>query len=217
MRYTTRVLLGLSFAMILGPAATAAEQSGVRLWPFGGDRTGNSEVTGNSLATKSPAAANAGSSAAMPSIPPTTRYTDELPEQHWMLNSPLARVSWPRIHMPEVSLPKPKIPRPQIWPRKSQVDDARNAWIQTSPDPARPTPLQAMQQGAQRVGQSTRTAWRKTVDVLTPGEASSTPDPRVAERDAKPTLWQRMRGTQPEQKQGSQTVTEMLSQERIDF
>jgi hypothetical protein len=215
MRHTARVLLGLSFAVFLCPPAMAAEQSGIRLWPFRGDRTDNSELTGNSLAPKAPT--TAGSSGTMPSQPPTTRYTDELPEQNWMLNSPLARVSWPRIHMPEVSLPKPKIPRPQIWPRKSQVNDARNAWVQKSPDPARPTPLQAMQQGAQRVGQSTRTALRKTVDVLTPGAASSAPDPRVAARDAKPTLWQRMRGTQPEKKQGSQTVTEMLSQERIDF
>jgi hypothetical protein len=196
----------------------AAEQSGLRLWPFRGNRTDNSELTGNSLAPKAPATTPAGSSAAMPSQYPTTGYTTEpLPEQHWMLNSPLARVSWPRIHMPEVSLPKPKIPRPQIWPRKSQVDDARNAWVQKSPDPARPTPLQAIQQGAQRVGDSTRTAWRKTVDVLTPGAASSAPDPRVTARDTKPTLWQRMRGAQPEKKQGSQTVTEMLSQERIDF
>jgi hypothetical protein len=136
MRHTARVLLVL-LAVAYCPAAMAAEQSGLRLWPFRGDRTDNSELTGNSLAPKAPATATAGPSATMPSQPPTTRYTDELPEQHWMLNSPLARVSWPRIHMPEVSLPKPKIPRPQIWPRKSQVDDARNAWVQKSPDPAR--------------------------------------------------------------------------------
>ncbi|HEX2477610.1 MAG TPA: hypothetical protein VHK01_22830 [Lacipirellulaceae bacterium] len=215
MRHTARVLLVL-LAVAYCPAAMAAEQSGLRLWPFRGDRTDNSELTGNSLAPKAPATATAGPSATMPSQPPTTRYTDELPEQHWMLNSPLARVSWPRIHMPEVSLPKPKIPRPQIWPRKSQVDDARNAWVQKSPDPARPTPLQAMKQGAQRVGQSTRTAWRKTVDVLTPGDAPSASDPRVAARDQNPTLWQRMRGTQPEQKQGSQTVSEFIAQERLN-
>ncbi len=215
MRLTALVLLGLLFGVCCC-SATAAEQSGLRLWPFRGDRTDKSALTGNSLAPQAPATAAAGSSAAMPSQPPTTSYTDALPEQHWMLNSPLARVSWPRIHLPEVSIPKPKIPRPQILPRKSQVDDARNAWMQNSPDPARPTPLQAVQQGARRVGESTRTAWRKTVDVLTPGEAAGGPDSRVAARDQKPTLWQRMRGTRPEQKQGSQTISEFIAQERLD-
>jgi hypothetical protein len=29
-------------------------------------------------------------------------------------------------------------------------------------------------------------------------------------------LWQRMRGAQPEQKQGSQTISEFIAQERLD-
>jgi hypothetical protein len=74
-----------------------------------------------------------------------------------------------------------------------------------------------MQQGAQRLGQGTRTAWRKTVDMLTPGESPGANDPRVAARDRKPPFWQSLNGTEQQQKPGSQTVTEMLSQERIDF
>ena len=74
-----------------------------------------------------------------------------------------------------------------------------------------------MQHGAQRVGQSTRTAWRKTVDALTPGAAPTASDPRVAARAEKPPFWKRLGGTEQPQKKGSQTVTEMLSQERIDF
>ncbi|HEY3391686.1 MAG TPA: hypothetical protein VGK58_03190 [Lacipirellulaceae bacterium] len=145
-----------------------------------------------------------------------------MPEQHWMFKSPLARVSWPRIHMPEFSmrrpnLPRPNLPRPQ-WPlTESQVDNTRNTWLQDGPEPARPTPLKAMQQGAQRVGQGTRTAWRKTVDVLTPGEVPTAADPRVAARDEKPPFWKRLGGAKQSQKQGSQTVSEMLSQERLDF
>jgi hypothetical protein len=217
MRYTARVLPVLLFAASCCPVATAAEQSGLRLWPFRGDRTDASQLTGNSLAATPAATTTPGASAAVPSQPPTTSYTtDALPEQRWMFRSPFARVSWPRIHMPEVSLPKPNLPRPQIWPRKSEVDDARNAWMQNSPDPTRPTPLQAVRQGAQRVGQSTRTAWRKTVDVLTPGEAPSASAPRVANRPQESTLWQRLRGTQPEQKQGSQTISEFIAQERLD-
>jgi hypothetical protein len=217
MRHTARVLLGLLLAACCCPAATAAEQSGLRLWPFRGDRADDSPLTGNSLAPKTPANTTAGTSAAMSSQLPTTSYTtDALPEQHWMFQSPLARVSWPRIHMPEFSFPKPNLPRPHFGPRKSEVDDARNSWVQKSPDPARPTPLQAMQQGAQRVGDSTRTAWRKTVDALTPGEAPSASDPRVANRAQEPTLWQRMRGAQPKQKQGSQTISEFIAQERLN-
>jgi hypothetical protein len=218
MRNAARVLPLLLIAASFCRLATAAEQSGLRLWPFRGDQTDDSQLTGNSLAATPPSTTTPGASAAVPSQPRTTSYTtaDALPEQRWMFRSPFARVSWPRIHMPEVSLPKPNLPRPQIWPGKSEVDDARNAWLQKSPDPARPTPLQAMQQGAQRVGESTRTAWRKTVDVLTPGEAPSTLNPRMANRVQEPTLWQRMRGMQPEQKQGSQTVSEFIAQERLD-
>jgi hypothetical protein len=215
MRYTTRVLLVLLLAACCCPAATAAEQSGLRLWPFRGDRTDDSPLTGNSLAATPPANTTLGLSAATPSQPPTTSYTaDSLPEQRWMVKSPFARVSWPRIHMPEFPLPRPKLPRPPWWSEKPPVDDGRNTWVQKSSEPTRTTPLVAMQQGAQRVGQSTRTAWRKTVDVLTPGEDPSTTDPRVAARDQR-TFWQRLNGTEQTQKPGSQTVTEMLSQERI--
>ena len=215
MRHIARVLLGLLLSVCFAKAS-AADESRFRLWPFGGDRANGAELTGNSLSTN-PSATATGNSAATPSQAPTSSYSaDALPERRWMVQSPLARVSWPRIHMPEVSMPRPNFPRPEWLSRKSQIDDARNGWIQKSPDPARPTPLQAMQQGAQRVGQSTRTAWRKTVDALTPGEVPSAADPRVAARE-KPPLWQRLRGAEQPQKPGSQTVTEMLSQERIDF
>jgi hypothetical protein len=142
--------------------------------------------------------------------------TDTVPEQRWMVKSPLTRVSWPRIHMPEFSMPRPNLPRPPWWSEKPPVDEGRNTWVQKSPEPPRTTPLEAMQQGAQRLGQGTRTAWRKTVGVLTPGESPGANDPRVAARDQR-TFWQRLNGTEQQQKPGSQTVTEMLSQQRIDF
>jgi hypothetical protein len=215
MRHIACVLLGVLFSGICCSPASAAEESRFRLWPFGGDRANDAELTGNSLAPNRFANTTAG---AVPSQVRMGSYsTDTLPEQRWMVKSPFARVSWPRIHMPEFSLPRPNLPRPQWWSEKPPVEDGRNTWVQKSPEPPPTMPLQAMQQGAQRVGQGTRTAWRKTVDALTPGESPRTNDPRVAARDRKPPFWQRLNGAEQPQKPGSQTVTEMLSQERIDF
>jgi hypothetical protein len=204
--------------------ATAAEPSRFRFWPFGGDRAQDAELTGNSLSPNARVTGAPKSAAnALPSQSTTGSVPrDTLPEQRWMFNSPMSRVSWPSINLPGFStrrpnLPRPNLPTPQLFSRESTDYDTRNAWMPKSPDQASPTPLRGMQQGAQRFGQRTRTAWRKTVDALTPGGAPTASDPRVAARDEKPPFWKRLGGTKQPQKQGSQTVTEMLSQERIDF
>jgi len=136
---------------------------------------------------------------------------DEYAERRWMFQSPLTRISWPRIHIPTM----PRLPRPQLWPRKNEVDEARNAWVQTSPDPARPSPLQAVRQGAQRVGESTRSAWRKTVDVLTPGDASSADSSRMAQRETQP-FWRRVFTVEEPAPKGPRTIPEWLAQERLE-
>jgi hypothetical protein len=117
--------------------------------------------------------------------------------------------------MPEFSLLKPQLPRPQLWPRDEQVNEARNAWVQENPDPDRPSPLQAVKQGAQRVGDSTRRAWHKTVDVLTPGASSTPTSSRIARRQNKPPLWKRMFASE-EPQEGPRTITEWMAQERLD-
>jgi hypothetical protein len=232
MRHTARVLLGLLLVACCCSRMRAAERSRFRLWPFGeyqsaGHQVGDAELTGNSLATMPPNATTPNATtpaAALPNAAGTALSqfpsghdpADTLPERRWMFQSPLAKVSWPRIHMPEAPFPRPRLPRPQLWPKKAEVDDARNAWMQKIPDPTRPSPLQAVQQGAQRVGQSTRSAWRRTVDVLTPGDASSTPEPRVASSPDQPPLWKRMIGTSQPQQQGPQTVSEWMAQERLN-
>jgi hypothetical protein len=217
MRHIACVLLGLLLSAICCSSASA-EESRFRFWPFSRDRANDVELTGNSLSPNSSAPTAASSAAVMPSQTATGSYSNAtMPEQRWMIQSPMSRVSWPRIHMPEFSMPRSTVARPQWWSQKPPVEDSRNTWVQKSAEPPRTSPLQAMQQGAQRVGQSTRTAWRKTVDALTPGDASAAADPRVAARDQKPPFWKRLGGTEQPQKQGSQTVSEMLSQERIDF
>jgi hypothetical protein len=133
-----------------------------------------------------------------------------------MYESPTSKVSWPRIHMPEFSLPKPRLPRPQLWPQESEVSEARNAWVKENPNPNKPSPLQAVKQGAQRVGDSTRNAWHKTVDVLTPGDSPERRSSRIARRDIKPPFWKRMFGAGKSQPEGPRTVTEWMAQERLD-
>jgi hypothetical protein len=74
-----------------------------------------------------------------------------------------------------------------------------------------------MKDGAKRFGQSTRDAWDRTVAALTPGDGASSSDTssRVARSD-KPSIWQRMFGTdEPVKKEGPQTVTEFMAQDRV--
>ena len=131
-----------------------------------------------------------------------------------MYESPTSKVSWPRIHMPEFSLPKPRLPRPQLWPREEQVNEARNAWVQENPDPSRPSPLQAVKQGAQRVGDSTRRAWHKTVDVLTPGDASAAIQLPNRPSGNQATVLETDVGSG--RAAGPRTIPEWMAQERLD-
>jgi hypothetical protein len=127
--------------------------------------------------------------------------------------SPFAAFRWPSLHMPELSLPKPKLPS---WPGRAEAEQARNTWVEKSPDPSRPSPWQAVTSGANRVSQSTKAAWQKTVDVLTPGEPASQP-PRVAQRATEPSLWRRMFPGNDPRPAGPGTVNEWMGQERIKF
>jgi hypothetical protein len=93
---------------------------------------------------------------------------------------------------------------------------ARNSWVEKSPEFKDPSPLDAMNDRARRIGQSTRAAWDKTVDALTPSDGPDANSSRVARRDNGPPFWKRMFGNEPPQTQGPQTVTEWMAQERVD-
>jgi hypothetical protein len=121
---------------------------------------------------------------------------------------PFPRVIWPK--MPE--FPKPRLP--QVFPSESQIDETKNAWTGQSADPQRPSPLQAVRDSAQRVGESTRAAWRKTVDTLTPGQRNAAPS-RIASRELQPPFWKRMFAPQPEPPQGPRTMSEWVGQDRV--
>jgi hypothetical protein len=200
MRYVLRALVGV-FAMAWLSCHTPPAQAGPSWWPFGGDREAAQSGDAGTAATAAP-----------PTAQPTTPSqlsAEQEPEQSWMIDSPLAKVSWPRLHMPE--MPKPVLPRP--WPKRSEVEAARNAWVEENPQEEQPSPLQALNDGANRVKSSTRAAWDKTVDALTPGE-SRPKSSRVARRGAQQSWWRRM--FLPEEPQGPQTVTEWMAQDRVD-
>jgi hypothetical protein len=226
MRPIACALLAVVSLAVGSCAPVSAEEPGFWRWPFGrkaAAEPGAGEVSTESVSGLQPTAppTTAPPATMTPGAAPTSSAPSPLPQnsnpavsaQHWMYESPTSKVSWPRIHMPEFSLPKPRLPRPQIWPSEKQANEARNAWVQENPDPSRPSPLQAAKQSAQRVGDSTRSAWRKTVDVLTPGNASAESSSRIARREIKPPFWKRTWGAQDP---GPRTIPEWMAQERLD-
>lgn len=85
----------------------------------------------------------------------------------------------------------------------------RNTWAQqpasTSPTGEAPSTWQTMKA-------STRHAWDKTIDFVTPGDDAET---STVASEKKSSWWQRMWGSE-ERKEGPQTVTEWMAQDRID-
>lgn len=85
----------------------------------------------------------------------------------------------------------------------------RNTWAQ---QPAS-TEMQASEGSAwQNMKQSTRNAWSKTVDFVTPGAETETTAVASKPRSS---WWQKMWGSENQQ-EGPQTVTEWMAQDRID-
>ena len=208
MRHRLNSVIGvLLIGSCLCEAATA--QSGSRWWPFGRSAAEDSLPPADAAVAPTSTPGQAGEQA------PPSQYTpaDET-VQKWMIDSPLAKVSWPRFHLPEV--PKPHLPGAQLWPKKSTADADHNAWLEPDPGSKQSSPMQAMAGGARRVADGSRAAWEKTVDALTPGDSSSRTSSRVARRDTRPSWWKRMFAVEDRQPQGPQTVTEWMAQERLD-
>jgi hypothetical protein len=133
------------------------------------------------------------------------------PEARWMIDSPFAKVSWPRLHMPEISRP----PMPRFLAKRTEVDAQHNAWMEQEPDVTPPSPWESVTDGFKRAGDSTRAAWHRTVDSLTPGGSEATPSSRVA-REGGQSWWNRMFAPEEPEREGPQTVTEWMAQERLD-
>ncbi|MCC7474438.1 MAG: hypothetical protein IT425_03515 [Pirellulales bacterium] len=208
----------------------AAESSGSRWWPFGNKAEKaaspvlgaepviqQSEARGMPVTT--PGAQLPGG--AMQAVPPIAAEgyhaaapVEPAPKDRWMINSPKGKVGWPK-------LTRPKLPTPGFLASPSKpAADARNSWVQPTPKPAKPSPFKPVADGARKVANGTKKAWRKTVDALTPGEKSPGPtanenNARIASRDTKPPIWKRMFGSEPEP-QNQQTIPGFIAQERVD-
>jgi hypothetical protein len=179
-----------------------AEESKFSWWPFS---------RGDEVAS-APAVATA------PTPPPPTTPI-EAPTFRWP--------SLPKWGFPEMTIPdESPLTTSQELPKRSrfgkpafgQSRPTRNTWAQPpgSPNPPAPTtsPWQAMTNGARRVGDGTRSAWKKTVDFVMPGE--ELPTPRVAQAQPSESWWTRMWGSKEETSEGPQTVTEWMAQDRLD-
>jgi hypothetical protein len=141
-------------------------------------------------------------------FPQTTSDADRPP----IVESPFSKIKWPTVKMPEWRLSSSRNSRLEASQAQTEPPP-RNAWVEKPPEPPKPSPLQSVKNGAHRVADSTRSAWRKTVDAITPGEADHHTGSRIASRDIKPPFWQRMMGAEEPQRD-EQTISGFVGQPR---
>lgn len=219
MRPMARTWLVFCFAIGWCGQLGQAQETILGSWPFAEEEAAEQVESSTARSTTYPRTAAQpvppNSGLQYPNMQPQMPEPELEAERPWFLRSPFAYVHWPEFHMPEIVIPKPTLPRPSLWFGKSDVEEARNTWVQESPDPERPSPLQAVTDGVRQVGASTRAAWRKTVNVFTPGQRSDA-SPRYAQRDSQPSFWRRMFAVEDRKApEGPRTVTEWMEQERI--
>lgn len=219
MRHSLRVLLSVS--IIAAGQAARGEESRWKWWPFSSGVEDTVPAPSSStaaaagpqhLAEHTPAASPttnervaSAAEAPLADYPVTSAPSDSPP----LADTPFPKFTWPK---PPVTIPRPQLP--QLWPNRHQVDDTRNAWVGKSIEPERPSPLQAVRNGAHRVAASTRSAWHKTVDTLTPGSRTQHhTGPRIAQRDVPPPFWKRMFTAEPE-RQDNPTISGFVGQPR---
>lgn len=227
MRHSLRALL--TALVVIGCCQFAvAQESRSSWWPFAAKNEPVSPAPPATVAPTTPSTASptpppsaaATAQIAAPSAPraplaqyqaSTTVQTDRSP----IIESPLPSFTWPKVEWPQLTMPKPQMP--QLWPNREQAEATRNAWAGKSPDPQPATPLQAMRDGAHRVGESTRTAWHKTVDTLFPSaRMEHNTGAHIAQREIKPPFWKRMFGSQEPEPEGPQTIPQWMAQDRLD-
>jgi hypothetical protein len=220
MRHTLCALVGVVLVACCSPNLAAAE-TGSRWWPFGhrdeakvAQPPAVATPSTSPLLTPQPNSTMAplGPAASAPlahqaQLPNST--ADTAAKEHWMLSSPNGKIGWPHLN-------KPQLPS-ALAAKKPPTEVPRNSWVEQPPITPKASPLKPITDGAHKVGKSTKAAWHKTVDALTPGEPtpSRSSGARIAKRDVQPPFWKRMFGAKPESK-GSQTVPEFMAQQRLD-
>lgn len=238
MRHTFRAPLGI-LLVIVGCQTALAETSARRWWPFGGNEepaptsapatTAAPQFTPSPTTTLPPSAAITpiGPSDSTPvAAPPVTNHAQvpatQLPQTRKdadrppIIESPFAGFKWPTMKMPQLGRSKTNSPQQQLGATSPSAAGQPNSWVEKQPEPPRASPTQMVANGAHRVAEGTRSAWRKTVDLVTPGEPTPTTPPRFAEQEPRRPLWDRMFGPKEPEPQGAQTIPQWMAQDRVD-
>ena len=207
MRFAKHVLV-TSIILTSSHSVVAAETSS-KWWPFGD----HSDAAAAQPSTANPATAPAGPIATTPVAPGPIAHQAQMPttpaeNEHWMLNTHKTKVSWPKLHMPE------------SWTAKSKATkEKKNTWVDKTPEPPKPSMTDSVKKGANSVATSTKSAWNKTVEAVTPGDKAkktAPPSPYVAKRETSPPFWRKMLGAKEPEMQQPQTVPQWMAQRRVD-
>jgi hypothetical protein len=207
MRYATCAVLSAVLARSCSSRLWAEESHW--WWPFGGDDQSNQVPV----------------STAPPAATPTVAPAES---ESWFAWPSMPELSWPELPFgsdeatTNPTTPIPTNPNPNLRRRREGIGKAaqmqRNRWAQARQQAATPptdgSGWEMMTESARRVGESTRNAWDKTVDFVTPGEKSA--QPPVAAQPPRESWWSRMRGNSATETEGPRTVTEWMAQERLD-
>lgn len=194
------------------PCVGADESAESHWWQFG--RKKDAAATPSSLTPAGTPAVTQPNTTPRTPVPPNRQLQTPVPpnpapnDENWMLKSSKSKVSWPRLTKPSNPLAK----------KETLADAAKNSWVEKQPTPPKPSLMKPVTDGAHKVAQGTKNVWHKTVNALTPGESEPTPhSPRshVAKRDAEPSFWQKMFGSEPEP-QHPATMPGFIAQQRVD-
>ncbi len=209
MRYTTRAMLGVLLIFVTG-ATGLAEETKSSWWRFGKSETAPEPAD---AFTPAPTLVPSTSTAAADSAPAS--------EASWLAWPSLPKFGWQDFKSdneiaetsasPVVSSPLATLRRGQRGPfgKPHHQSRPRNTWAQ---QPASATSEIAGNSPWKSMTESTRNAWHKTVDFVTPGDSSDEP---VVRREPVDSWWSRMWGSEQKQ-EGPQTVTEWMAQDRLD-
>ncbi len=205
MRYGTHPVLGLLLAAVLANNGLA-EETKAHWWHFGQDKDAPSAT-----ASVTPA----------PTLTPSPEVTP-IDDESWLHWPSMPRLSWfeadpadATIVTDPTSTSTPVATETQRRKRSTRYGTSmhtarpRNTWAQpagnTTAAEEGPSPWKAM-------SESTRSAWHKTVDFVTPGDGQDAP---VIAAEPRPSWWHRMWHGE-EVDESPQTVTEWMAQDRLD-
>lgn len=197
MRRSTHTLFVVWLILAIG-GLVRAEESPSFWWPFGKPE-------------EEPEATAVPASSPPPVIPEANENSSWWPE--------MPKFQWPQFSAPSSPHEAPRTTRARSASRSRPGPiRQRNAWAHRSTErtesQAEGSSWDSVTSGAQRWSESTRSAWHKTVDALTPGSSDAVapatpPEPRVS-------WWDRLWAAEDPQSEGPRTVTEWMAQDRLD-